>query len=91
MGSAELGRITKGAALALLGKVYLYQGKNALAAEKLAIVNGDLSNNNQFGYKLLTNFNDLWVVNNKFNSESVWEANHSALGTSYWGIWGLLS
>lgn len=88
VGSADLGRITKGAALALLGKVYLYQGKNALAAEKLAIVNGDLSNNNQFGYKLLTNFNDLWVVNNKFNTESVMEVNHSALGTSYWGIWG---
>ncbi len=84
----ELGRITKGAAIALLGKVYLFEGKNTQAATQLAIVNGTPGATNQFGNHLLSNFKDLWVVSNKFNAESIWEANHSALGTSYWGIWG---
>lgn len=87
--TSELGRLTKGAAIALLGKVYLYEGKNSEAATQLAIVNGtDFSTPNQFGYKLLDNFDDLWIVDNKFNSESILECSHSNLGDSYWGIWG---
>lgn len=86
--ATENGRVTKGAAKALLGKVYLYEGKNSLAASQLAEVNGTPGGTSQFGYKLLTNFKDLWVVNNKFNSESIWEAVHTNQGNSYWGIWG---
>lgn len=86
--ATENGRVTKGAAKALLGKVYLYEGKNSLAAAQLAEVNGTPGGTSQFGYKLLTNFKDLWVVNNKFNSESIWEAVHTNQGNSYWGIWG---
>lgn len=86
--ATENGRVTKGAAKALLGKVYLYEGKNSLAAAQLADVNGTPGGTSQFGYKLLTNFKDLWVVNNKFNSESIWEAVHTNQGNSYWGIWG---
>lgn len=86
--ATENGRVTKGAAKALLGKVYLYEGKNSLAAAQLAEVNGTPGGTSQFGYKLLTDFKDLWVVNNKFNSESIWEAVHTNQGNSYWGIWG---
>ena len=86
--ATENGRITKGAAKALLGKVYLYEGKNSLAAAQLAEVNGTPGGTSQFGYKLLTDFKDLWVVNNKFNSESIWEAVHTNQGNSHWGIWG---
>lgn len=86
--ATENGRVTKGAAKALLGKVYLYEGKNSLAAAQLAEVNGTPGGTSQFGYKLLANFNDLWVVNNKFNTESIWEAVHTNQGNSYWGIWG---
>jgi hypothetical protein len=37
---------------------------------------------------LLDNFNDLWVVTNKFNTESILEVTHTSQGNSYWGIWG---
>lgn len=81
------GRLTKGSAHAILGKVYLYQNKNTLAAAEFFEVNGTPGGTSQYGYKLLNNFNDLWVFSNKFNTESVLEVTHSAQG-SYWGIWG---
>lgn len=87
--STEAGRLTKGAAQAILGKVYLYDGKNTLAAAQLAAVNGTTpGGTSTYGYKLLTNFSDLWVVANKFNSESILEATHSSAGNSDWGWWG---
>ncbi len=86
--STEAGRFTKGAAKALLGKVYLYEGKNALAAAQLADVNGTPGGTSTYGYKLLTNFSDLWVVDNKFNSESIIEVCHTNSGNSDWGWWG---
>jgi hypothetical protein len=85
----ELGRLSKGAVIAILGKVYLYEGKNADAATQLAIVNGtDFNSPNEFGYQLLENFSDLWVFANTFNSESILECTHSNLGNSGWGNWG---
>ena len=85
----EGGRFTKGAAKALLGKVYLYEKKNALAAQQLAEVNGSTpGGTSTFGYKLLINFSDLWTVSNKYNSESILEETHSAAGNSDWGFWG---
>jgi hypothetical protein len=86
--ATEAGRFTKGAAQALLGKVYLYQNKNALAAAQLAQVNGTPGQTSQYGYKLLTNFNDLWVVDNKFNTEAILEVVHTNVGLSGWGNWG---
>jgi hypothetical protein len=86
--SSEIGRLNKGAAQALLGKVYLYDGKNTQAAAILAEVNGTPGSPNQYGNYLLTNYNDLWVVNNKFNAESIWEVAHASTGSSHWGVWG---
>ncbi|MFL5746227.1 MAG: RagB/SusD family nutrient uptake outer membrane protein [Niastella sp.] len=87
--ATEGGRLTKGAAKALLGKVYLYEKKNTLAAQQLADVNGPTPGGiSTYGYKLLTNFSDLWVPSNKFNSESILEETHSAAGNSDWGWWG---
>lgn len=86
--AAEKGRLTKAAGQAILGKVYLYQGKNSLAAAQFAEVNGTPGQTNQYGNRLLTDFNDLWVVANKFNSESILEACHTSVGSSHWGIWG---
>jgi len=86
---AELGRFTKGAAKALLGKVYLYEKKNSQAAAVLAEVNGPTpGQQSPLGYKLLTNYNDLWVVANKFNSESILEESHTQLSNAGWGNWG---
>lgn len=84
----ELGRLTKGSAQALLGKVYLYQGKNAEAAAQLAQVNGTPGGTSQYGYKLVTNFADLWATDNKFNSESIIESSHTKLSNAGWGNWG---
>jgi len=58
--AADAGRLTKGAAQALLGKVYLYDKKLSEAAAQLAIVNGTPGGTNPYGYKLLSNFADLW-------------------------------
>lgn len=85
----EAGRFTKGAAKSLLGKVYLYEQKNNLAAPQLAEVNGPVPGAaSPLGYRLLTNFKDLWVVSNKFNTESILEETHSAAGNSDWPFWG---
>ena len=82
------GRLTKGAAKAILGKVYLYDNKASLAAAQLAEVNGTPGATSSLGYKLLSSFSDLWVVNNKFNTESILEVTHSSIGNSDWGWWG---
>ena len=82
------GRLTRGAAQALLGKVYLFEGKKPEAAAILAQVNGTPGAPNQYGNKLLDNFSDLWVTSNKFNAESLLEVSHTSAGNSDWGFWG---
>lgn len=87
--ATEAGRFTKGAAQALLGKVYLYDNKKTEAATQLALVNGATPGQpNQYGNKLLTNFSDLWIFTNKFNSESILEAVHTNQSNADWGFWG---
>lgn len=85
--ASDGGRLTQGSARAILGKVYLYEGKNSQAAGELSQVNGTPGSTSQYGYSLLPNYADLWNFSNKFNSESVLEVAHSAQG-SYWGNWG---
>jgi hypothetical protein len=86
--ATEGGRFTKGAAKAMLGKVYLYEKKYSLAAAQFADVNGTPGGVSQFGYSLLPNYADLWKFNNKFNSESILEVTHSNQGNSDWSFWG---
>jgi hypothetical protein len=82
----EGGRLTKGAAQALLGKVYLWEKKYQHAADQFAIVNGPVPGqaNPTYGYKLLTSFADLWKVSNKFNTESVLEIVHTGASNGGW-------
>jgi len=86
--ATEAGRFTKGAAQALLGKVYLYNGKNAQAASELAEVNGTPGGTSQYGYRLLDNFADLWDFNNTFHSESILETTNTNQSNADWGFWG---
>jgi hypothetical protein len=86
--ATEAGRLNKGAAQAILGKVYLYQHKDAQAAAMFAEVNGTPGGANQYGYALLANYADLWVIDNKFNSESIFEASHTKESNAGWGNWG---
>jgi len=84
----EAGRLTQGAAKAMLGKVYLYRGKNTEAAAQLASVNGTPGTTSTYGYKLLDNFSDLWNVDNIYNSESIIEIAHTDKSNADWGNWG---
>ncbi len=82
--STEGGRATQGAARALLGKVYLQQEKFAEAAQELAAVNGTPGGTSQYGYKLLSNFGELWNVKNKYNSESIFEIAYTNTSAGNW-------
>jgi hypothetical protein len=64
--SADLGRITKGAALALHAKVAMYQQKWADVLTYTNQVKG-------MGYTLFPNFYQSFRINNENNSESVFE------------------
>ncbi|MFP9098728.1 RagB/SusD family nutrient uptake outer membrane protein [Flavobacterium sp. RHBU_24] len=83
--TTEGGRLSKGAVKAILGKVYLEQHKNTEAATVFAEVNGTPGGTSQYGYHLLSNFADLWITDNKFNSESILEATHTQKSHALWG------
>lgn len=85
--SAEKARVTSGTAHALLGKVYLYREKFAQAASELAQVNGTTPGQpaEVYGYDLIDNFKDLFVMSNKFNSESIFEVSHTNTSAGDWG------
>lgn len=86
---AEEGRLTKGAAQALLGKVYLYDNKKPEAAAMLAEVNGpEPGQPNQYGNYLLPNFADLWDFKNKYNAEGILTCMHTDKSFASWEFWG---
>lgn len=82
--TTEAGRLSQGAAKALLGKVYLQQEKFTQAAAELAEVNGTPGQSSQYGYRLLGNFNDLFQVANKFNDESIFEISFTNTSIGNW-------
>lgn len=72
------GRITKGAALALLGKAYLYQNKFTEAATVLDQVI------NEGGYDLFNNFETMFRVVNEGSKETVFDIEYVGVeGGSY--------
>jgi hypothetical protein len=76
--AAQKGRATKGAALAFLGKVYLFQNKFSEAASTFDEVI------NSGSYSLIPNYNDLFSVANENNSETVFDVQYTGLeGGSY--------
>lgn len=76
--TAVKGKATRGAALALLGKAYLYQKKYIEAANTLDEVR------NSGIYGLIENYADLFSVNNENNSETVFDVQYTGLeGGSY--------
>lgn len=62
----ETGRISKGAVLTLLAKVYLASGRTKEAEGVL---------NQISGYSLMPFINDVWNTQYKYNKESIWEIN----------------
>lgn len=70
--TSDLGRITRGAALALLGKANLYQQKWAVAIDYFQQVE------NLAIYSLLPNYADNFKLTSENNSESIFEIQHLA-------------
>lgn len=73
------GHTDKGAALSLLGKVYLYQNKFTEAAQTLDRVI------NEGPYDLIDNYEDLWTASNENNSETVFDIEYSGLDGGDYG------
>lgn len=71
--SGVKGRASQGAARALLGKVYLYQGKFGEAATTL----NDLIDDQL--YSLVSDYNTLFTAANENNSETVFDVEYSGL------------
>jgi tetratricopeptide (TPR) repeat protein len=71
----EEARANKGAALAMLGKVYLTLGNHAKAAETLKRLVVDKEAGD---YSLLSDFSAIHKAENKFNDESLFEVNFNA-------------
>lgn len=84
----EGGRMGKGIAHALLGKVYLYEKKWPEAAAEFKEVNGETPGqpSAKYNYSLLPNFADLWKSDAafKFNSESIFEISYTANSGGNW-------
>lgn len=69
----QLGRATRGAALALLGKVHLYQGEFTEAAENLqAVINSGQ-------YALFDDYSTLFLNDNENSIESVFEIQYTSV------------
>ncbi len=83
--SSELGRITKGAANALLAKVILYQNNESRMAEAAMIFEEVI---NAGIYDLEPNFADIFTNENEFGIESIFEVNYSNNQRGGWGNFG---
>jgi hypothetical protein len=75
--AADMGRATRGAALGILGKVQLYQGKWAEAKETLKTIIDEKE------YRLLDNFGDVWSVKYNNSEESIFEVQQMYGGDAY--------
>lgn len=83
------GRATKGAALALLGKVYLYKADwdndNAQDFDSAAYFLNEVKNIGDKGvYELVPEYEDLWAYGYENTAESVFEIQHSELSFAGW-------
>lgn len=67
------GRATKGAAIALKGKVYLYAGEHDKAAE---IFSELINNKGSYGYDLLPDYKSVFDYHNKNNREVIFDVQY---------------
>lgn len=72
--TANLGRATQGAATALLGKVYLTEGKFSQAVTTLQQL---ITAGNPYGYSLLSSIDSVFNVNNKMNAEIIFAVRYN--------------
>jgi hypothetical protein len=72
--TTDLGRATQGAAKALLGKVYLTEGKYSQAVSTLKDL---ITTGNSYGYALMPNITSVFDVNNKMNAEIIFAVRYN--------------
>lgn len=75
--AADMGRATRGAALGILGKAQLYQGK----WEDAKITLKKIIDENE--YDLMEDFGDVWSAKHNNNKESIFEVQQAYLGETY--------
>lgn len=80
----ENGRVTKFAAIALLGKVILAQNIESRMQEAADLFE---QVNTSPNYQLLADFGQIFRPDNKFNKESIFEIVHTAKALSGWESW----
>ncbi|MBP1615108.1 MAG: SusD family [Bacteroidetes bacterium] len=71
LAASDVGRATRGAALGMLGKAYLYQDKFEEAKTTLQIVI------NEKEYGLMSDFGDVWNLDAENNQESLFEVQNA--------------
>jgi len=76
-GATDLGRATRGAALGILGKTYLYDGKFEEARKTLKTIIDEGE------YSLMENFGDVWSAAHNNNKESLFEVQTMYNGDLY--------
>ncbi len=83
---SESGRLSKGAARAILGKAIMYQNDNSRMGQAAQLFN---EINTSPVYRLLDNYAEIFRPDNQFNAESILEIPHSSL--ALWGDWGWIN
>jgi hypothetical protein len=77
--STDLGRATRGAAVALLGKAYLYEKKWSDAQAELTLLT-----QSPYSYSLAPNYLDLFSTQNQNNPETIFQ-----IMNQQWTDWGI--
>ena len=83
--AANTGRATKGAAQALLARVYLFKNDAADMSTVATLCEEIIQSAN---YSLLPNYGDIWTREGEWSSESVFEITYSEVSESGWGSFG---
>lgn len=81
---SELGRINKAAAIMLKARVVLYQKDESRYGELTSELAEIIASNK---YQLFPDFVQMWVDENEFNQESIFEANHLPEGKTWSSGW----
>ena len=83
--SNEIGRVTKGAAQALLARTYLFQNDASKMSEVATLSEAVIQSGE---YALLPSFGEIWTRDGEWSSESVFEITYSENSSSDWGSFG---
>jgi len=83
--SVEIGRVTKGAAQAMLARAFLFMDDDTKMAD-VATLCEEVINSGE--YSLDPDYGNIFTKAGEWGPESVFEITHSEISTSDWGRWG---